>query len=94
VQTPWRAACRGSREIYRLEVTFRITNEKVDEDSKASVVERVLSQKLVEDLSKNQEGFREVSKKMLTMLTQQATPQQSDAVNAIVERSNLLEEEN
>lgn len=81
-------------KIYRLQVTLRITNEKASEDRKASAVERVLKQKLVEDLSKYQEAFRDVSRKMSTMLTQQATFQQSDAVNTVVERSELLEEEN
>lgn len=81
-------------KIYRLEVRLQIRNEKANEDRKASVVERVLSQKLVEDLSKSQEGFREVSTKMLTMLTQQATPQQSDGMDTIVERSKLPEEDN
>lgn len=75
-------------------MTLRITNEKASEDRKASAVERVLTQKLVEDLSKNQEAFRDVSRKMSTMLTQQATFQQSDAVNTVVERSELLGKEN
>lgn len=48
-------------KIYRLDNTLRISKETAKEDREASVVERVLSKKLVEDLSKSQEGFREVS---------------------------------
>lgn len=69
-------------------------NEKAIEDREASVIERVLSQKLVKDLSKNQDSFREVSKKMSKMMTQQATSKQSNAASTIVERSRFLEEDN
>lgn len=48
-------------KIYRLEVRLQIRNEKANEDRKASVVERVLSQKLVEDLSKTCRRAKRVS---------------------------------
>lgn len=81
-------------EVYKLQVTVRISKEKAKDERESLVSELVMSKGLVQELLKHREDFRKISKKMLEMLTGKTEFQTVDALGTIVKRAEVLEQDN